>query len=649
MMRRCFISVAAALLALVAGAVPAVPVPVRYTQPDGTVVEVRHLGDEYFHYSTIGGRVVALGEDGFWHPAQMPSAAKGVKLRQNAVRSMQKKLHAPGHGSKHFLVLLVEFSDLKFTVQNPNDAFSRMLNSEGYSENGGTGSAADYFRDNSNGVFSPIFDVLGPVTLSGGFADYGGNDSDDSDKNPGGALVEACRKLDDSIDFSDYDLDGDGVIDNVFFYYAGHNEAEGGGADCIWPHASAIAGDDFVFDGVSLRTYACSSELRGANGSLMCGIGTFCHEFGHVLGLPDLYDVDYEENGSADAVYAFSLMCSGSYNNSGRTPPYLGALERMLLGWSGEPETLMTSGPKTIGPVYSDEAASTPASKQGEYFLYEYRDGSGWDRYILAKSSQNPPSGMLVYHVDMSQPRLWQTNAVNVYGAHPCYYIVKAMSSWSDYNDMLYPGTGAVSSFEGRDWSGNDTGYILSDISCENSRASFNLQVPGEVTLAGKVIDIRSRPLAGVTVAAAGLTAETDNDGNYTLSLPGRGDYEVTFSLEMYVSKTEAVSLLAARTTLNITLSTVIDGDEDSPFSALGFKTIKNPAAGGYYSEGEEFELAFDNPDAGDEPVSTVWYFDGSASTGGHVKLTKGTHTIKAVVTYADGSEEEIEQVISVR
>ena len=291
------------------------------------MVEVRHHGDEYFHYSTIGGRVVALGEDGFWHQAQMPSAAKGVKLRQNAVRSMQKKLHTPGHGSKHFLVLLVEFSDLKFTVQNPNDAFSRMLNSEGYSENGGTGSAADYFRDNSNGVFSPIFDVFGPVTLSGGFADYGGNDSDDSDKNPGGALVEACRKLDDSIDFSDYDLDGDGVIDNVFFYYAGHNEAEG---DCIWPHASAIAGDDFVFDGVSLRTYACSSELRGANGSLMCGIGTFCHEFGHVLGLPDLYDVDYEENGSADAVYAFSLMCSGSYNNSGRTPPYLGALERML-------------------------------------------------------------------------------------------------------------------------------------------------------------------------------------------------------------------------------------------------------------------------------------------------------------------------------
>ena len=462
MMRRFLISLILAAAAIAARAVPAVPTPVRYRQPDGSVVEVQMHGDEFFHYCTLDGKTVALGRDGYWHPARRPSPAKaGLILRDARRRPPRPRMVARAAeplsvGEKRFLVLLVEFKDLKFSVENPREAFSRMLNSEGYSDNGATGSVADYYKENSNGRFTPVFDVAGPVQVSGSFADYGANDDDGRDKNLSGMVEEACRLADATVDFSLYDLDTDGYADNVYIYFAGHNEAEGAGSDHIWPQAYVVKGDNLSLDGVHIWSFACSSELRGSNGAVMSGIGTFCHEFAHVLGLPDFYDTDYEENGSADAVYAFSLMCSGNYNNSGRTPPYMGAMERWLLGWTEAPAGLNASGSVSLGPVHDDESASTPCSRDGEFFLYEVRDGSGWDAYVLARSGQDPPAGMVIYHVDRSDPMLWEAGGLNNNASHPCYYIVKPVSSWGNYNDMLYPGTSGTSSFEGVDWSDVD-------------------------------------------------------------------------------------------------------------------------------------------------------------------------------------------------
>ena len=137
---------------------------------------------------------------------------------------------------------------------------------------------------------------------------------------------------------------------------------------------------DARFDGLGLDAYFCTSELKGSQGTNMCGIGTTCHEFGHSLGLPDFYDTNYEENGSCSALSSFSTMCSGSYNNDGRTPPYFNAEERVYLGWMIDSDIQdLPAGEISFGSVKDDIAYRSYTDVEGEYFLYECRDGSGWD------------------------------------------------------------------------------------------------------------------------------------------------------------------------------------------------------------------------------------------------------------------------------
>ncbi len=840
------LSVASLFLYISLDAAPAYPYPIKYRQPDGSIIEITLHGDEFWHYTTSGGKVVELGDDGFYHPAVKPFYNPQKRRMNNLSRPIVPARVAGRKsisiGKKRFPVFLVEFSDLKFTVENPVEAFSKMLNERGYSENGGTGSVYDYYYENSCGQFDPVYDVIGPVTLSKGFAEYGGNNDDGSDKDARGAFVEACSLAlaQNLIDFSQYDNDGDGYIDNLFFYFAGHNEAEGGSKDAIWPHQSYLG--NFSANGVRAGSYACTSEYRGSSGTTMAGIGTFCHEFGHALGLPDFYDTDYEKNGTADAVYAFSLMCNGNYNNNGRTPPYLGALERWILGWIEDLPELGTSQDVNIRPVYENGGCTTPTSVEGEFFLYEVRDGSGWDRYIKASNKDNPPSGMLVYHVDMSDDNLissypasslWSSNDLNCYGSHPCYYIVRPTISYSSYQDLMFPGTSGTTTFEGVDWAKQESGYKLTDIAYNDGTAAFKLSAFENRTLSGKVNDSKGRPLQGVQVSVtfdsdaamaalkssskllapasikrlSSLQATTGEDGSYSIEIPVSASLDVTvvFSLEYFTTRTEPLKLSKAKATvLDITMFNVSEGEPAllkkysvpgsalgftgsadswsatnavlfkkeelaayagykfttinymiagnkadvvdvfidfgtkraftrtikpefnklhsidisdagiiipentnvyvgyavkdittqywmtidgatgvegggmmrsgyqtaggrdwnesgynfvisadlmsvvSPFTSLGIKVISNPGQGEPYSAGTEFTFAFENPFAGGVAASTIWYFDGVQTSDPSVVLTAGTHTIKAVVTYADGSEEEIEQVILV-
>ena len=210
------------------------------------------------------------------------------------------------------------------------------LNKPGYSDNGATGSARDYYYDNSNGVFEPIFDVYGPIKLSQNMAYYGANDSSGNDKNPEQAVKEACQAIDNIVDFSNYDLDGDGEVDLVYMVYAGKGEADGGSSNTIWPHQWNLssAGVNLILDGKTVDRYACGSELNGS-GSID-GLGTICHEFGHAMGLPDFYDTDYDTNGQGRTLLDYSLMDSGSYNNDGWTPPYLNMEERKRSVYAGK-------------------------------------------------------------------------------------------------------------------------------------------------------------------------------------------------------------------------------------------------------------------------------------------------------------------------
>ena len=502
-MKKRFILALAALLTsfqwLVA--IPARPGRLTLVQPDGTKIVVTLHGDEFGHWATdLSGRLLRQDADGFYRvdtETDLPSLQRrAMERRSNArrVRSARAQEHI-AIGQKHFLVILVAFKDLGFKVSNPQQAFTNLLNESGYSLNGGTGSARDFYYDNSHGLFEPIFDVYGPVKLDQNYSYYGSN-SGENDTRPEEALIDGCKGLDEEIDFSKYDNDGDGDVDMVFMYYAGHNEAEGGPTNSIWPHMWELsaAGKTITLDGVQVDRYACTSELRGASGTTMCGIGTACHEFGHAMGLPDMYDTDYTTNGNAGGLYSYSTMDSGAYNNDGCTPPYFNFEERIFLGWVKESDyrTFDKTGQYVLDPASENVAYRTFTDMEGEYFVYENRPKKGWDRYL-------PAGGMLVYHADKSSRRiriggwgwtvsahdLWykweETNSINENGSHPCFYLIPAsnQSSLYTYNEAGIPFPRSnVTSYTPMSWNKVPGDVAFSGITFSGGLVTLTADVP---------------------------------------------------------------------------------------------------------------------------------------------------------------------------
>lgn len=436
-------------------AVPAYPNPVQLKQPDGTNITVILKGDEFFnYYVTMDGYPIVKDERGIFNYARIDKSGKKidtkVKANNEDARSKTEKefiynltntpdvskisamMRAkrdisstskitvpsffPRTGSPRSLVILVNFSDLNFVTPNPKTAFTEKLNKAGYSENGATGSARDYFGDNSSGVFTPQFDVVGPFTLPQTYSYYGENENG-FDMRPAQMIADACKAASDAdTDFTTYDTDGDNVVDNVFVYYAGHNEAENAGANRIWPHRWGIyptamyGGGNYTgtvasvtFNGKRVEDYACTSELRGNSGTTMAGIGTFTHEFGHVLGLDDMYPT----NGNTHHTLSdWCIMDAGAYNNLGRTPPSYNVFERFQLGYL-VPALLIDNQNVVLNPLnisnqglmiapddYHNLNPDSPSPS--EFFLLENRQQTGWDAYL-------PGHGMLIYRINFNK------------------------------------------------------------------------------------------------------------------------------------------------------------------------------------------------------------------------------------------------------
>lgn len=548
---------------------------VNYLQPDGTTIQMQLHGDEFHHWATdMNGKVLTLGADKFYRAsgAQVPIESQMSKLNRAKASTPSRSASQANditHGNHRFLVILVEFDDLHFTLDNPKEKFWDLLNEPGYNKNGGTGSAFDYYHDNSNGQFIPSFDVYGPYTLSNGYAKYGSNDSWGNDVNPDGGFYEACQLADADIDFSQYDQDGDGYVDNVFFYYAGHNEAEGANANTIWPHKYSLFYYNAYFDGVRVYDYACTSEYRNSYGSYMCGIGTFCHEFGHVVGLPDFYDTDYNDNGYCDPLADFSLMDSGSYNNDGCTPPFMSAIERNLLGWMDKPEVLSEKGSYTLEPIHERQAYAIDTENNGEYFLMETRDGTSWDKYI--------PQGMVIYHVDQSNNMVhgqtaksrWNNwNGINCYADHPCYHIEKAKSPSYSKNQWMYPGSSNVTTFRGRSWADVDGDIALNNIKYSDGIVSFVASSSVVKFVTGCVKDLWGTPISDATVevcttAGSGIvTMKTAIDGTYTVDLTEQEDTEFVLNVSHkdFISQSINVKVPRNTVTLDVIMYTEWDG-----------------------------------------------------------------------------------------
>ena len=608
-----------ATLALLVGAlhilsaIPAFPGKISVTQPDGSVLVIRVHGDEWLNYITDeSGNAIARGKDGFFRRVEMPTVAQraeAAEMRRTATR-MRAAARASSmtQGTHRIPVILVSFKDVPFSIENPREAFDALLNQEGYSANGGTGSVHDFYYENSHGAYDPVFDVFGPYELSGNSEDYV--------NNAGEALKEACRALNSQIDFSRYDSDGDGKVDMTLMYYAGHNPAEGADkTKYIWPHQSYVYGSP-TLDGKVLYSYFCTSELRGASGIRMCGIGTTTHEFAHSLGLPDFYDTDYEENGEAGGLYNYSTMDGGPYNNNGCTPPYFNAEELIMLGWMDGLTEIEKQGSLTIPPIQNRVAYKVPTAVSGEFFILECRAKTGWDRYL-------PGNGLLVYHVDKSQRKvtviqngfqrtytaanLWRTNVINENGSHPCFYLIPAGDQTSLYftrnqSQIPFPGTRRITQYTPVDWDGATTDFKFTNITFSGNQSSLMVNYTSATGIAGRVLNTSAKPVRDATVAVyAGSTlkmsAVTESDGTYSFEDPSLAD--ATFTLKVtcpgYVSYETEVSVGRKVETVDVYLRKEGESSEvffskydpSGPTQAFGADGITDFAASILLTEGE--------------------------------------------------------------
>ena len=467
-MKRLFILLCFVLSFCCSYAVKAYPGLISYVQPDSSVVNYYLIGDENYHYMVSeDGYLLSFDENDFLvygdynsKSGMIKPSRKKIKVsvlasqldsiaeqKTNKFYSSHKRTSSnkgyPLVGSPKSLVILVNFEDVKFKSSSANQDFVNLLNQYNYSRNSATGSARDYFRNASNGVFEPDFIVVGPYDLPHDMKYYGEQRGDTIDIRNGNMIVDACEVADGDVDFSEYDLNNDGYIDNVFVYYAGHNQAEGGSKNSIWPHRSYIL-SDVRFDGVRLGDFACTSELRGSSGNFMCGIGTFVHEFGHVLSLPDLYDTQYSGH---KTLGSWDVMDNGSYNNGGRTPPTYSAYERFYLGWM-KPKQLLSDMNIELQPLSISNSAYLVANSEHnmdgdnpnpkEFFMVENRQNVNNDG-VLA-------TGLLITRIRYNAEN-WDYNVVNNNAANMGVEICCAAGSTDEPTINVFPGGRRITDF----------------------------------------------------------------------------------------------------------------------------------------------------------------------------------------------------------
>lgn len=430
------------LVSFSALAVPAKRVKKTVTLADGTQKEVMLVGDENIHYyldaesiaytCNADGKVVRsdrLELEYKWRERLVRrNKHRMERAEARGLNTTPKTMQEPGFrrraqwgaeqnpisGDKKGLVILVNFSDKDLQAKHGHEYYDKFFNEVGFSEDGNYGSVHDYFYESSYGQLNLTFDVYGPVNVSKSYTYYGRNDSVGNDLYPGEMVAEACSLVYElGADFSKYDWDNDGLVDQVFLVYAGYGENSGAASSTIWPHECTLTeeaqyGDGegpVTFDGFTIDTYAVACELDGTSGKIPYGIGVACHEFSHCMCIPDFYDT----NGTYFGMDAWDLMDYGCYNggNRGTCPIPYTSYERMYCGWLAPKvlsEPCVVTDMKTLyeSPeafiIYND-------ANHNEYYMLENHQGEGF-------GACEPAKGMLVLHVYFDS-KAWTRNIVN--------------------------------------------------------------------------------------------------------------------------------------------------------------------------------------------------------------------------------------------
>lgn len=413
----CVISAIGLLGTFSAYSVPAYPKGVFYTQPDGRVVEYRVRGDEHSHwiessggyilekaesgylvYAGVDSRVVYTGNDAAVassHKLRRAAMEPGIKKNAAQARVLQSDGTFPLEGHRRLLMLLVNFADTRTSVEP--ERFVELMNGENYE---GTGSFRDFYLENSYGQLDVETTVVGWITLPREKSMYDTEDMTD-------LISDALTLVDDEVDLRDFDNDGDGVLDGLSIIHQGQGAEVTGLSSDIWSHSSEMF--NMEFDGVNVKKYTIQPELLLPG--QMTTVGVLCHEFGHNLGAPDYYDVDYEVNGSFNGTGVWDCMAEGiwnEYNVSGDSPSHINMWQKIQFGWV-TPETLTDACRVENIPAACDEPAAyiMGTTLDGDYFVLENRQPKKFDRML-------PGHGLIIYHVDENRiSRSIDLNEVN--------------------------------------------------------------------------------------------------------------------------------------------------------------------------------------------------------------------------------------------
>ena len=399
------------------------------TLADGSELRSTLVGDEHGHFwKAENGQAYSL-QNGVYVAVDAQQVIEKAKARRAKVNARRVQKREFGHpttitGNKKAIMILVNFNDVKYQASHTNALFQKIANEENYTEGKFQGSMADYFKAQSRGKFTLDFDVVGPVTVSKNASYYGSNDSQENDMYPEKMVQEAVTLAKNQIsDWTPYDWDNDGYVDQVYVVYAGKGEADGGAENTIWPHAWEL-GSSSVTVGTNLKvnSYACGPELDGQTGDIT-GIGTMCHEYSHCLGYPDFYDIDYS---GGQGMGEWDLMDAGSYNGDSYQPAGYTSYERWFAGWETpvvlgaedlnvtDMKSLQNGGEFYI--IYNDKNAN-------EYYLLENRQFEGWDASL-------PASGLLIIHCDYNAS-VWEQNGPNDDPAHQRMTVVPADGAYT--------------------------------------------------------------------------------------------------------------------------------------------------------------------------------------------------------------------------
>ncbi len=541
-MRKLLLILCVQMFCLALVAAPANPGPMVYLQSDGTELSVSLKGDEFFHwFETSDGYTLLRKENGdfmyaeldrlqglvfseqlahnpsdrtFEESEYLQTIEKNIHFKSNSIKKSSAKKSArrserspaskaPTTGVRKQILLFVQFQDVKFstnyqgTAQTTKPLFDSLMNGENYTDNGNTGSVKKYYRDNSNGAFSLETTVFGPVTLPNTMAYYGGNDGNGEDLRPRQMVSDALSQLSSTSNFKPF-ANSNNRVESIYVIYAGYGEEGNGPANAVWAHQWSLSGS-VTYGGATFyhTDYACSPELSEGSGNTPTNIGVICHEFGHTLGLSDMYDTDYGDNGTAKGLGPWSLMANGSWNNNGKTPPFLTGFEREKIGWA-TPIEVSDYQEITFPPIgesgvsYFFYAKNALGGKNtNERFYIENRNATSsgsWDSKIFSNTYYTTSGGLMVYHLDQIGGSVWTSNKVNINPDHENCKIVSAKGSTSNYHLDPFPQAGADSLTDNstpntKSWLGYSSGLPIKKITKTGVNISFTIGNRTSITM----------------------------------------------------------------------------------------------------------------------------------------------------------------------